>query len=224
MDLYDVMRTTPAVRDYLRDPVPDEVVYRILDNARFAVNGSNHQPWRVIVVQDRTQRELLRDHYVLGFRESWAYIDEGLRPFAPQYAGTGAPITREAAHEKEHPDAFADAFDEVPVLLLVLVELGVLSVTDNHLDRQSFVGGGSVYPFVQNILLGARNEGLGSLLATLVVRQEEELRPIFAIPDTHAIAAVVAIGTPRKVITKLSRHPVEEFARIDRFDGPPLAP
>ena len=123
-----------------------------------------------------------------------------------------------------HPDAFADTFDEVPVLLLVLVELGVLSVTDNHLDRQSFVGGGSVYPFVQNILLGARNEGLGSLLATLVVRQEEELRPIFEIPDTHAIAAVVAIGTPRKVITKLSRRPVEEFARIDRFDGPPLTP
>ena len=77
---------------------------------------------------------------------------------------------------------------------------------------------------MQNILLGARNEGLGSLLATLVVRQEEELRPIFDIPDTHAIAAVVAIGKPRKVITKLSRRPVEEFARIDRFDGPPLVP
>jgi len=72
--------------------------------------------------------------------------------------------------------------------------------------------------------LAAVAMGLGSLLATLVVRQEEELRPIFDIPDTHAIAAVVAIGKPRKMITKLSRRPVEEFARIDRFDGPPLVP
>jgi nitroreductase len=222
MELYDVMRTTPAVRDYLREPVPDEVVYRILDNARFAVNGSNHQPWRVIVVQDPAQRARLRDHYVLGFRESWAYIDEGLRPFAPQFA-TDTPISREAAQAKEHPDEFADHFDEVPVLLLVCVETGVLSVTDNHLDRQSFVGGGSIYPFVQNILLGARNEGLGTLLATLVVRQEEELRPLFGIPSTHAIACVVAMGKPTKVVTKLSRRPVEEFATVDRFDGRPFS-
>ena len=98
-----------------------------------------------------------------------------------------------------------------------------LAVTDLGLPRQSVVGGASIYPFVQNLLLAARNEGLGSLLATLVCRQETELREVFAIPASHAVACLVAMGRPRRLVTKLSRRPVESFARQDRFDGPPLA-
>jgi len=224
MELYDVMRSTPAVRDYLREPVPDEVLHRILDHARFAANGSNRQAWRVIVVRDREQRRRLRDQYVLGFREAWAYLDRGLSPFAPPTGGQPwvPPVDRAEAHRTAHPNEMADHLDEIPVLLLVCVELAKLSVTDNGLGRQSIVGGGSIYPFVQNILLAARNEGLGTLLATLVCRQEAELRAIFKIPETHAVACVVAMGRPRKVVTRLSRRPVESFACLDAFDGPAL--
>ena len=222
MELYDVMRTTPAVRDYLREPVPDEVLHRILDHARFAANGSNRQAWRVIVVQDPEQRRRLRDQYVLGFREAWAYIDRGLQPFAPPTGGQPwvPPVDRSEAHRTPHPNEMVDQLDEIPVLLLVCVELAKLSVTDNGLGRQSIVGGGSIYPFVQNILLAARNEGLGTLLATLVCRQEAELREIFKIPEMHAVACLVAMGRPRKVVTRLSRRPVEAFACRDTFDGP----
>ena len=86
MELYDAMRTTAAVRDYTDEPVSDEVLYRILDHARFATNGSNHQPWTVIVVRDDEQRRRLRDEYVKGLREAWAYIDRGLPPFRPPAA------------------------------------------------------------------------------------------------------------------------------------------
>jgi nitroreductase len=224
MELYDAMRTTPAVRDYLREPVPDAVLYRILDHARFAANGSNHQAWRVIAVRDPEQRRRLRDQYVLALRETWAYIDRGLQPFAPPNGGEPwvAPVDRAEAHRTPHPDAMADHLDAIPVLLLVCVELSQLAITDQGLGRQSLVGGGSIYPFVQNILLAARNEGLGTLLATLVCRQEAELRAIFQIPETHAVACLVAMGRPRKLVTRLSRRPVEAFARCDRFDGPAL--
>lgn len=222
MELYDVMRTTPAVRDYLPEPVPDEVLYRILDHARFAANGSNRQAWRVIVVRDPEQRRRLRDQYVLGLRETWAYLDRGLRPFAAPTGGEPwqPPVDRHEAHRTPHPDALADHLDEVPVLLLVCVELSQLAITDQGLGRPSIVGGGSIYPFVQNILLAARNEGLGTLLATLVCRQEAELRAVFGIPPTHAVACLVAMGRPRKLVTRLSRRPVETFACRDRFDGP----
>ena len=59
MELYDVMRTTFAARDFAADPVPDEVLHRILDNARFAPSGGNRQGWRVIVVRDLAQRTAL---------------------------------------------------------------------------------------------------------------------------------------------------------------------
>lgn len=52
MELYDVMRTTFAARDYTSDRLPDEVLYDILENARFAPSGGNRQGNRVIVVRD----------------------------------------------------------------------------------------------------------------------------------------------------------------------------
>ena len=62
-ELYDVMRTTFAVREFTDDPVPDPVLYRILDNARFAPSGGNRQGWRVIVVTDRQLRRRMRELY-----------------------------------------------------------------------------------------------------------------------------------------------------------------
>ena len=225
MELYEAMRTTPAVRDFLSDPVPDAVLHRILDHARFAANGSNRQAWTVIAVRDPEQRRRLREHYVLALRETWAYFERGLAPFAPPVGGAPwvPPVDREQAHRTPHPDPLADHLESVPVLLLVCVELASLAVTDLGLPRQSLVGGGSIYPFVQNILLAARHEGLGTLLATLVCRQEAELREIFGIPATHAVACLVAMGRPRRLVTRLSRRPVESFACWDRFDGPALA-
>ena len=61
MDLYEVMRTTFACREFTGDPVPDEVLHRIIDNARFAPSGGNRQGWRIIQVQDPAKREALAD-------------------------------------------------------------------------------------------------------------------------------------------------------------------
>jgi Nitroreductase family len=46
VELYEVMRTTSAVRQFTNDPLPDEILYTILDNARFAPSGGNRQGTR----------------------------------------------------------------------------------------------------------------------------------------------------------------------------------
>ena len=56
MELYDVMRSTPAVREFTDDPLPDDVLARILDNARFAPTGGNRQGVRVVVLRDKDTR------------------------------------------------------------------------------------------------------------------------------------------------------------------------
>ena len=56
MDLYDVMRTTFAAREFTGEPLPDRTLYRILDNARFAPSGGNRQAVRIIVVRDKQTR------------------------------------------------------------------------------------------------------------------------------------------------------------------------
>ncbi len=50
MELTHALRTTGAVRDFLPDPVDDNVLYRVLDTARFAPSGGNRQAWHAIVV------------------------------------------------------------------------------------------------------------------------------------------------------------------------------
>ena len=223
MDLYEAMRTSAATRSYTDEPVAPEVLHRILDHARFAPSGGNRQGQHVIVVEDPPIRRRLRELYVLGWREYMAHSAVGLVAFAP-VDGTweGPAVDLEAARRRESPAHFPDHLEDVPVMLVVVVDLGVLAVMDNGLGRQSIVGGGSVYPFIQNILLAARNEGLGGVLTTAICREEPAVKAILGIPDGHAVAGLVALGHPRRPRTRLRRQPVEDFTTIDRFDGTPF--
>ncbi len=220
------MRTTPATRAFTDDPVPDDVLYRMLDHARFAPSGGNRQGWRVIVVRDPEKRRALRDLYTVGWREYMAHVRDGLVAFAPIDHGrwTGPAVDLAAARKTPAPNAFGDHLDTVPVMLVLCAELGVLAVTDNGLDRQSIVGGGSIYPFAWNLLLAARNEGLGGVMTTVLCREEPAAKALLGIPDGFAIAALIAIGHPRDEVRRLRRRPVSAFTWVDAFEGEPFAP
>jgi nitroreductase len=225
MELRAVMQTTPSVREFTDEPVPDGVVHSLLDVARFAPNGGNRQGWQVIVLKDPEVRRRIRELYVQAWREYMAHLYAGLVAFAPLDNGryTGPAIDLEQARSTPAPMPFSDHLDEVPVLLLVVVELAELAVMDNGLDRQSIVGGASVYPFVHNVLLAARDVGLGGVMTTALCRQEPAVKELLGIPDGFALAALVALGHPVSTVTKLKRKPVQSFTRVDRFDGPSFA-
>ncbi|ONH31414.1 nitroreductase family protein [Pseudofrankia asymbiotica] len=221
MELREAMRTSGAVRRFTDEPVPDEVLARVLDEARFAPSGGNTQPWTVIVLRDPEIRRAIRDLVVLGWREYRAQAKAGVRPFAPGPDGRwhGPAIDLAEAAATPAPSSFVDDLDEVPVLLVLCARLTALAVMDVELERQSIVGGASVYPFAQNLLLAARAEGLGGVLTTFLVRREPEAAKLLGVPPDHAIAAVIALGHPERRATKLTRRPVEEFTRVDAFGG-----
>jgi nitroreductase len=223
MELSTVLRHTPTVREFAPRPVDPAVLHEILDLARFAPSGGNRQGWHVIVVSDGQLRRRLRDLYVLGWREYMGHVERGLVPFAPDLAGIwhGPAIDLEAARSCPQPHLLADHLDEVPVLLVVTVDLTGLAVTDNGLDRQSIVGGASIYPFVHNILLAASDRGLAGVLTTVLCRQEPAVAELLGIRRPHAMAAVVAMGYPLQPPKRPRRLRVEEFATHDRFDGQP---
>lgn len=155
-----------------------------------------------------------------------AYVDAGLVPFAPDENGrwNGPAVDLDAARRVPRPNEFTTSLDKVPVLLLLIARLTVLACVDNGLGRQSIVGGGSIYPFGHNILLAARDEGLGGVLTSVLVRQEPAVRELIGIPEDHAIAGLIALGHPVRTVRKLRRRPVEQFTTVDRFDGPAFDP
>jgi nitroreductase len=98
----------------------------------------------------------------------------------------------------------------------------VCAAFDQNLDRIGLIAGASVYPFVWNVLLAARNEGFGGVLATVTVAEEPRVKELLGIPDDYAIAALLPIGKPVKQARKLTRKPVSEIATRERFDGEPF--
>ena len=227
MDLIETLRTTGAVRALRPDPVPDDVLHRVLDTARFGPSGGNRQGWRVVVVQDREIRRQLRDLYLPGWYEYLAMVRAGLTPFAPVTDPVAeAAALRDAPEIAEQaaagPGGFAEHLDEVPVLLVLFADLRALAATDRDLGRYTIVGGASIYPFAWNLLLAARAEGLGGVITTMHARREPEVKALLGAPDELVFAATLALGHPVKQVSRLRRAPVEEIATMDRLDGVPF--
>lgn len=223
MDLRSALRTTGAIREFADRPVSDETVRAILDDARFAPSGGNRQAWRVIVVRDAELKTAIREIYLDGWHDYVAHLLAGLTPFSPLATDADkvlAASLRDSALERSRPDGFAESFDQVPVHIVVLADLGALAAVDRDLERYTFAGGGSIYPFAWNILLAAREHGLGGVMTTMVVRDESAVRELLNIPENFAVATVIALGYPKQEFTRLRRRGVSEFATFDRFDGP----
>lgn len=212
MELSEVMRTMSGVRLYLPDDVPDKVLYEALDDARFAPSGGNRQPWRVVVVRDLDMRRKVSE---ISSREWDRYT-------ARWYPSPEEITAAKAKKLKEGTDYHAN-MHQAPVHLFVWVELDALALMDTDLDRVSFVGGGSVYPFVQNLQLALSARGLGSRITSLAVPAESEWVELMSVPQGYGLAAVMTIGYPEWKATRLSRRPVESFASHESFGGPPLS-
>jgi nitroreductase len=219
MDLYDVMRTTFAAREFTDDPVPDDVLWRMFDNARFAPSGGNRQGAHITVVRDATTRRQLAELGRTAARRYFAQLQAGENPWNSIHS---TDVPQDVIDATEVPDTFIEPIAKAPIVLVFSVDLGVVAAIDQDLDRVGLAGGASIYPLIWNILLAARNEGYGGTITTMAIAVEDQARQLLGIPDQHAIAAVVPLGKPVRQLTRLRRRPVEDFVTDGRFDGPPF--
>ena len=219
MELYEVMRTTSAVRQFTNDPLPDEILYTILDNARFAPSGGNRQGTRIVIIRDRGTRQALVDLTIPGAKK---YVAERRAGENPWNTINPSRVSDDQIAANEVPESFTAPLLESAVVLVVCVDLRMVAALDKELDRVGIVGGASVYPLVWNILLAARNEGFGGTITTMAVAEEPRMRQLLGIPDTYAVACVVPLGKPAHQPRKLSRLEVAELTRLEHWRGGPL--
>lgn len=225
MELRDALRTTGSVRRFRNQPVDDQTLFSVLDDARFAPSGGNRQAWHVIVVQDPGRRHDIAASYLDAWHDYVAHVLAGVIPFSPLASDEdrlAAAGQRAPAESLSVPDGFAETLANVPVMLVVTADLTALAATDRDLDRYHLVGGASIYPFVWSILLAANEYDLGGVMTTVGTRNEPRLQEILELPATTVVSAIVALGYPERRLTKLSRHAVEEFTTIDTFYGTPF--
>jgi nitroreductase len=195
-DFFSVVRTQRAYRAFTDEPVPDELVERVLEAATYAPSAENTQPWVFIVVRDPGARaqigELNRQAWESGGRD---FSKPRLTPemFAKVEAGATGGI--------------ADA----PALVVVCGDTS--RCVDTVLES-------SVWPAVQNLLLGAHALGLGSALTTITTVFGDELRSLLQLPDHIRPLGVVPLGRPVKQLGPPRRAPVREKTFRDRYGEP----
>lgn len=211
MELIEAMRSVGTCRRFTGEPVPDAVLWKAVEAARFGPQGGNRQPVRFVVVRDAERKRQLGELYA----QQWERYTGRRRP---------APSSEEQPSESlGDVDSFAWGFGRHPAIVVVCAHLPSLLATDLELGRLSIVGGASVYPTVQNLMLALRDQGVASALTTLLCAREPEVKRLLAIPAEYATACHIAVGYPaRPFPTRLRRLPVEQLAFLERFDGPPL--
>jgi nitroreductase len=214
--LYEAMRTLRAVRRLKPDPIPDDILRRVLEAATWAPSGGNRQPWRIIAVKDPERKRRLGDLY----RERWNVFSKSYR------ASFSAEVSPEVRKRNERMLAAADYlvahFGESPVIAIFCFNPKDLAVTDANLQRVSVVGGGSIYPAVENLLLACRAEGLGCVLTTLLCADEPQVKELLAIPDPWGTAAVVPIGYPiGGGHGPITRRSVDDLTYVDSWGRHP---
>jgi nitroreductase len=216
MELFEAMRTTFAAREYTGEALPDDVLYEILDNARFAPSGGNRQGAHIIVVRDKDTQKALGEITTPAAKRYIAQIELGESPWNSVVPTAADDATIDATAPAP---MLTETFINADVVLIFTVDLKVVASMDQYLDRVGLVSGGSIYPMVWNTLLAARQAGFGGTITTLAIAQEDKLKALLAIPDDNAVCAIVPMGKPVKQLTRLKRNSVESFVTQERFDG-----
>jgi len=219
MDFDAVVRTTFAAREFTDETVSDASIAGLLEQARFAPSGGNRQGWRVIVVRAEETRTALAELMTPVARR---YVAQRLAGENPYSSVSPSRVTEADVRAVDVPPGLLDWVDTAPVILVICVDLDVVATFDADLDRVGLIGGASVYPFAWNILLAARNQGLGGTLTTFLAGAEPAAQRLLGIPGQFAVAGAIPLGHPVRQLTHLRRKPVSEFAFLERFGGTAL--
>jgi nitroreductase len=220
--LFEIMRTMRAMRRLRPDPVPRELLERLVEAATWAPSGSNSQTYAYLIVTDRAQ--------IARLAPVW-------RAIAEWYGATQTPADHMTTDYYERLASAvreqAERFEEIPALIVAGYDLSAtrrnvranmprtlaetrklgprraLEFMRNGKKTMLLAEASSVYPGVQNLLLAARAYGLAATMTTWHTLLEGEFKAVLGIPSHVHTFAIVPIGWPRGHFGPVSRRPAE---------------
>lgn len=218
-NLFEVMYSAGAIRRFRSDPIPDEIMTKVLDAAIRAPSGSNAQSWLFIVVKDAEKR-----------RQLGAVYKKASDILVKLYAGLPRPEHIEEKKYARFMQSVVHLFEhmgDAPVLLVPCLKASMWTSASKLPDDVKAkmagsvrIAGSSIYPAVQNVILACRAFGLGTTLTTIHAFFEEEVRAILNLPADVQTYALMPIGYPQGHHYVVKRKPVSEVACLDSYGNP----
>lgn len=201
-DVFEIMQTTRSMRRLKSDPVPDELIKKILEAGASAANGGNAQRWRFLVIKDPKIKQAVQVWYKKAFDEV----------VGPRYKSSAPPpgVSPERfARQHSAVEYLTEHFHEAPVWIVACIDEGKAAPT-----RWS---GASIYPAVQNMLLAIRALGLGSTLTTRHLLYEKETEQALGLPEGVHSYAILPVGYPMGRFGPVGRGSLAEIVYQDRW-------
>jgi len=200
-NIFDVIHSTRAMRRLKPDPVPDDLIIKILDAGIRAPNGGNAQSWHFVVVKDAEIKKAVQLIYKRAYDEI----------IGPRYSSAPPPPGSDAdKHHRQHlaVEYLTEHYHEAPVWIVACIQ---------HGDAQPVrMSGASIYPAVQNMLLAARALGLGASLTTRHMFYTDEADRALELPPGTLSYAILPIGYPLGNFGPVGRGDLKEFVSLDR--------
>ncbi len=207
---FDLVGNVRAMRRLKPDPVPRELIERVLEAGVQAPSGQNKQPWAFLVLEGAEEKKWFAERYAQAIASRSGRRDGP----APDDNSKLARQLRALTYQIEH-------MHESPVLVVVCGERDwPFRVPQEERVGLAPPNYGAVYPCVQNMLLACRALGLGAALTTMHQVFEAEMCERFGIPEAYGVVVTMPIGFPMGKFGPVKRRPASVVTHFDRWATP----
>ena len=197
----DIIKDRRSIKEYSPKKVSNEVLFRILEASRWAPSAHNAQPWRFIVIQDSALKQKLAK----AMASRW---DRDMNKNG---------VSRE--QRESLIKTSVERFENAPTIIIACLTMEKMDeYPDDRRKKIEYVMAvQSVAAAIQNMLLAAYGEGLGSCWFCAPLFCQDVVRKILKIPHHVDPQALITLGYPAYRPNPPPRKPLEEIVHQDRW-------
>jgi coenzyme F420-0:L-glutamate ligase/coenzyme F420-1:gamma-L-glutamate ligase len=198
VNLLDIIKNRRSVKEYSSEKVSNEVLFRILEAGRWAPSAHNAQPWRFIAIQDPATKQRLAK----AMASRW---DRDM-------SKNGVPKGQRESLLK----ASVERFENAPIIIACLTMEDMDKYPDERRKKVEYVMAvQSVAAAIENMLLAAHDEELGSCWFCAPLLCQDVVRKILKIPQHVDPQALITLGYPAYKPNPPPRKALEEIVYQD---------
>ena len=218
LDVLDAIHTTRAQRFLKPDPIPEDVLWQVLDAAIRGPTGGNQQGWGWVVIRDPAIKQKIAKFYSERIMATYGYervSDEDLGMARITRGGIEEGVIGIDARNRRGVVHLAEHFAEAPVIVAPVMQTAARMADST---RRSGAGlGGSIYGAVQNLMLAARAFDVGTVM-TWTLDEDSGINELLGLPENAFVMCLIPLGyLERGRFSQARRKPLGEVVHWDRW-------